>query len=53
MQMLSSVKPNVLYMLGSKDLVTNVFRTLMCIVGKSWSKRFSLYFRLAQSMFIY
>ena len=26
-------------LLGSKELGTNVFRTLMCIVGKSWSKQ--------------
>ena len=26
-------------LLGSKDLGTNVFRTLMCIVGKPWSKQ--------------
>ena len=26
-------------LLGSKDLGTNVFRTLMCNVGKSWSKQ--------------
>ena len=25
-------------MLGSKNLGSDVFRTLMCIVGKSWSK---------------
>ena len=25
--------------LGSKDLGTNVLRTLMCIVGKPWSKQ--------------
>ena len=26
-------------LLGSKDLETNVFRTLMCIVNKPWSKQ--------------
>ena len=26
-------------LLGSKDLWTNVFRTLMCNVGKPWSKQ--------------
>ena len=26
-------------LLGSKDLGTNVFRTLMCNVGKPWSKQ--------------
>ena len=28
-----------LNMLGSKDLGSNVFRTLMCNVGKPWSKQ--------------
>ena len=27
------------FLLGSKDLGTNVFRTLMGIVGKPWSKQ--------------
>ena len=36
-------------MLGSKDLGTNVFRTLMCNVGKPWSKQVLVLFRLAQS----
>ena len=27
------------FLLGSKDLGTNVFRTLICIVGKPWSKQ--------------
>ena len=26
-------------LLGSKDLGTNVFRTLMCVVGKAWSNQ--------------
>ena len=26
-------------LLGSKDLGSYVFRTLMCIVGKPWSKQ--------------
>ena len=29
---------NIYIMLGSKDLGFYVFRTLMCIVGKPWSK---------------
>ena len=37
-------------MLGSKDLGTNVFRTLMCNVGKPWSKQVLVLFRLAQSV---
>ena len=37
-------------MLGSKDLRTNVFRTLMCNVGKPWSKQVLVLFRLAQSV---
>ena len=30
----------LLFLLGSKDLGFYVFRTLMCIVGKSWSKQY-------------
>ena len=37
-------------MLGSKDLGTNVFRTLMCNVGKPWSKQALVLFRLTQSV---
>ena len=37
-------------MLGSNDLGTNVFRTLMCNVGKSWSKQVLVLFSLAQSV---
>ena len=37
-------------MLGSKDLGTNVFRTLMCNVGKPRSKLVLVLFRLAQSV---
>ena len=29
----------ILFLLGSKDLETYVFRTLMCIVDKPWSKQ--------------
>ena len=31
--------PTYMYLLGSKDLGFYVFRTLMCIVGKPWSKQ--------------
>ena len=37
-------------LLGSKDLGTNVFRTLMYNVGKPWSKQVLVLFRLAQSV---
>ena len=37
-------------MLSSKDLGTNVFRTLMCNVGKPWPKQVLVLFRLAQSV---
>ena len=30
---------DLVLVLGFKDLGTNVFRTLMCIVGKPWSKQ--------------
>ena len=39
-----------LALLGSKDLGTNVFRTLICNVGKPWSKQVLDLFRLAQSV---
>ena len=39
-----------MYLLGSKDLGTNVFKTLMCNVGKPCSKQVLVLFRLAQSV---
>ena len=38
--------------LGSKDLGFYVFRTLICIVGKPWSKLYLGCFRITQSWFI-
>ena len=32
-------QPKPTFVLGSKDLGFNVFRTLICIVGKPWSKQ--------------
>ena len=37
-------------LLGFKDLRTNVFRTLMCNVGKPQSKQVLVLFRLPQSV---
>ena len=39
-----------IYLLGSKDLGTNIFRTLICNVGKPWSKHLLVLFRLDQSV---
>ena len=45
-----SVITHRLNVLGSKDLGTNVFRALICNVGKPWSKQVLILFRLAQSV---
>ena len=36
---LTTVCAHYLHLLGSKNLGTYVFRTLMCIIGKAWSKQ--------------
>ena len=51
---LNNKHAQITQVLGSKDLGFYVFRILMCIVGKPWSKQICLVmFRLSQSCLIY